>query len=760
MNENSNQDSQIVSRIAQEVNAKPWQIQAAVNLLDEGATVPFIARYRKEKTGSLDDTQLRLLQDRLSYHRGLEERREVILRSVEQQGKLTEDLRKAILEADNKQRLEDLYLPYRPKRRTRATMAKEAGLEPLADSLFQDPSQNPNDLAQRYIKAESDFDTVEKVLNGARDMLVERFSEDSELLKILRQFIDIHGVLKSHLVEGKEREGAKFKDYFDFTQRLSEIPSHRALALFRGNAEGVLSLAMCPTDLEEVGLEQEIANYYRLRDLKRPADAWLQQCCRWAWRVKLQPALEVEAFSHLREQAENEAIKVFGINLHDLLLASPAGQRVVMGLDPGIRTGVKVAVVGRQGDLLETAVIYPFEPHNRYDEAKKKLITLCETFHVELISIGNGTASRETDKLAGEVVEAMGNRALHKVVVSEAGASVYSASELAAQELPDVDVSYRGAISIARRLQDPLAELVKIEPKAIGVGQYQHDVNQVLLTERLDAVVEDCVNAVGVNVNTASVPLLQRISGLSRSKAQQIVDYRTEHGEFKSRNDLKDVHGTGPKTYQQCAGFLRIMGGVNALDASAVHPESYDIVDRIAASIGLSVSNLIGNSSILHSLNLNAFITPEVGLPTLMDIVRELEKPGRDPRPEFSYAKFDENVHNIEDLVPGMVLEGAVTNVAQFGAFVDIGVHQDALVHISQLSERFVKDPHDVVKVGDIVRVKVLDVDLERHRISLTMKVESKQDHVPQKKNQTKTSSHRQTDTAMSRAFAGLISSH
>lgn len=760
MSENSNQDSQIVSRIAQEVDAKPWQVQAAVNLLDEGATVPFIARYRKEKTGSLDDTQLRLLQDRLSYHRGLEERREVILRSVEQQGKLTEDLRKAILEADNKQRLEDLYLPYRPKRRTRATIAKEAGLEPLADSLFQDPSQNPNDLAQRYIKAESDFDTVEKVLNGARDILVERFSEDSELLKILRQFIDMHGVLKSHLVEGKEREGAKFKDYFDFTQRLSEIPSHRALALFRGNAEGILSLAMRPTDIEEVGLEQEIANYYRLRDLKRPADAWLQQCCRWAWRVKLQPALEVEAFSHLREQAENEAIKVFGINLHDLLLASPAGQRVVMGLDPGIRTGVKVAVVGRQGDLLETAVIYPFEPHNRYDEAKKKLITLCETFHVELISIGNGTASRETDKLAGEVVEAMGNKALHKVVVSEAGASVYSASELAAQELPDVDVSYRGAISIARRLQDPLAELVKIEPKAIGVGQYQHDVNQVLLTERLDAVVEDCVNAVGVNVNTASVSLLQRISGLSQSKAQQIVDYRTVHGEFKSRNDLKEVHGIGPKTYQQCAGFLRIMGGVNALDASAVHPESYDIVDRIAASIGLSVSNLIGNSSILHSLNLNTFTTPEVGLPTLMDIVRELEKPGRDPRPEFSYAKFDENVRDIEDLVPGMELEGAVTNVAQFGAFVDIGVHQDALVHISQLSDRFVKDPHDVVKVGDIVRVKVLDVDLERHRISLTMKVESKQERIPQKKNQTKTTSHRQTDTAMSRAFAGLISSH
>ncbi|MGE0463944.1 MAG: Tex-like N-terminal domain-containing protein [Vicinamibacterales bacterium] len=717
----------IPARIATLLNVQVRQVEAAIALLDDKATVPFIARYRKEATGGLDDTQLRTLEERLGYLRELEDRRAAILKNVEEQGKLTPELRAQIEEADAKARLEDLYLPYKPKRRTKAQIAREAGLEPLALALLHDPALSPEAVAAGFVDAEKNVPDAAAALDGARWILVERFAEDAELVGGLRQLLWDRGEWRSTVVTGKEEEGAKFADYFHASEPVKLIPSHRALALFRGRNEGVLRLSVVLPDEDlPPGVrpepERRIAARAGIEDRKRPADAWLLETVRHAWKFKLSVSLELDTEQRLREAAEAEAIRVFGRNLHDLLLAAPAGQRVTMGLDPGIRTGVKVAVVDGTGRLLETATVHPHEPRNDWEGALRTLAALAAKHRVQLIAIGNGTASRETDKLAGDLMTRYPEAKLTKVTVSEAGASVYSASELAAKEFPGVDVSLRGAISIARRLQDPLAELVRIEPKAIGVGQYQHDVSQVSLARTLDAVVEDCVNAVGADVNTASVPLLSRISGLTDTIARNIVSFRDEHGPFRTRQQLLKVPRVGDRTFQQSAGFLRIMNGDDPLDASAVHPEAYPVVERISTRTGVPARELIGKTTVLRALKPEDFADAQFGEPTVKDILKELEKPGRDPRPEFRTAVFKEGVQEMKDLQPGMLLEGVVTNVTNFGAFVDVGVHQDGLVHVSQLADRFVKDPRDVVKAGQIVKVTVLDVDVKRRRIALTMK--------------------------------------
>ncbi|HDX8642854.1 MULTISPECIES: Tex family protein [Aeromonas] len=760
----------IEHQIAGELNARPEQVQAAVRLLDEGATVPFIARYRKEVTGGLDDSQLRTLESRLGYLRELADRRQVILRSIEEQGKLTPELARELNEADSKTRLEDLYLPYKPKRRTKGQMAIEAGLEPLADLLLSDPMKDPEQEAARFLNAEQGISDNKAALDGARYILMERFAEQADLLEKLRDYVWQNATLRARVVAGKEHEGAKFKDYFEHDEPLHKAPSHRVLAMLRGRNEGILNLALVTGDDESASpCEGIIAHHLRLNLQSRPADKWLQGVVSWTWKIKLSLQMETELIGRIRESAEEEAIKVFAMNLKDLLMAAPAGMRCTMGLDPGIRTGVKVAVVDATGKLVDTATIYPFEPKRQVDQSLKTLSELCQKHKVELISIGNGTASRETDRLVSDLFERYPAAKAQKIVVSEAGASVYSASELASLEFPDLDVSLRGAVSIARRLQDPLAELVKIDPKSIGVGQYQHDVGQSQLARRLDAVVEDCVNAVGVDVNTASVALLNRVSGLSQTLAQNIVAYRDEHGAFQHRQQLLKVSRLGPKAFEQCAGFLRIRGGSNPLDGSAVHPESYPVVERILAKLEQTVDSLLGNSSLLRTLKPADYTDEQFGVPTVTDIIGELDKPGRDPRPEFKTATFKEGVEKISDLVPEMVLEGVVTNVTNFGAFVDIGVHQDGLVHISSLTDRFVKDPREVVKAGDIVRVKVLEVDVPRKRISLTMRLDEKAGQPARKpaeprhtgNNAKSKQAPRQstpTDGAMGNAFAAALS--
>ena len=729
----------IEHRLAAEIAAKPAQVAAAIALLDEGATVPFIARYRKEATGGLDDTQLRMLEDRLRYLRELEARRTAITGSITEQGKMTPALLKAILLAPDKTQLEDLYLPYKQKRRTQVQIAQEAGLEPLADALLANPMLNPEEEAARYLRepfATEQGDNpgvadAKAALDGARQILMERFSEDAVLLQSLREYVQEHGVVESKVREGKEDAAEKYADYFDYSETLGTLPSHRALALFRGRREDLLDVRLrLDSEEERPGwsvphnpCEARIASRFGIQDQSRPADRWLMDTVRFTWRVKSFMHLELELMGALRTRAETEAINVFARNLKDLLLAAPAGPRATMGLDPGIRTGVKVAVVDETGKVVDTAVIYPHQPRNDWDGSLHTLAKLAEKHRVAVIAIGNGTASRETDKLARDLIQLRPELKLTSIVVSEAGASVYSASEFASRELPELDVSLRGAVSIARRLQDPLAELVKIDPKSIGVGQYQHDVSQFQLARSLDAVVEDCVNAVGVDVNTASAPLLARVSGLSSSVAQAIVSHRDAEGRFASRAELRDVPRLGEKTFEQAAGFLRILGGADPLDASAVHPESYPLVQAILADIKQDIKAVIGNGSLLKSLNPSKYANEQFGLPTISDILRELEKPGRDPRPEFTTASFRDGVETLADLKPDMILEGVVTNVAAFGAFVDIGVHQDGLVHISALSSSFVKDPHAVVKAGQIVKVKVLAVDEKRKRIALTMRL-------------------------------------
>jgi len=723
----------IDDRIAAELGVQPRQVAAAVKLLGEGATVPFIARYRKEATGELDDAQLRALEERLTYLRELEERRAAVLASVEEQGKLTQELRTQIEDAATKQRLEDLYLPYKPKRRTKAQIAREAGLAPLADALLADPTLSPETEAAKYVAtgrdpADLDVPDIKAALEGARQVLVERFAEDALLIDRLRTHLVEHGLVVSAVVEGKEEEGAKFRDWFDFREAIGGIPSHRALALLRGRNEQVLRLSLKtapeladpPQSSPCIGM---IASRFGLADKGRAADRWLLETARWTWLVKLSLHLEMDLMAELRARAEEEAIAVFARNLHDLLLAAPAGPRVTLGLDPGLRTGVKVAVVDRTGKVVDTATIFPHEPRRDRDGALRTLETLARRHGVELVAIGNGTASRETDRLAAELIRRCEGLAIAKVVVSEAGASVYSASEVASKEFPTLDVTLRGAVSIARRLQDPLAELVKIEPKSIGVGQYQHDVNPFKLARSLDAVVEDCVNAVGVDVNTASVPLLARVSGLSASLAENIVRHRDDKGAFASRAALRDVPRLGERTFEQAAGFLRIRGGANALDASAVHPESYPVVERILADLGRTLPDVLGNGALLRKLPAGKYADERFGEPTVRDVLAELEKPGRDPRPSFRTADFLEGVEDLKDLRPGMLLEGVVTNVTNFGAFVDIGVHQDGLVHISALSTSYVKDPRDIVKAGAVVKVKVMEVDIARKRIALTMRL-------------------------------------
>ena len=715
----------IEHRIAAELGVEPRQVIATVKLIDEGATVPFIARYRKEVTGGLDDTQLRQLEERLGYLRELEDRRATVLASIDEQGKLDDALRSEILAAETKQRLEDLYLPYKPKRRTKAQIAREAGIEPLADLLLSDPTRVPEDEAAAFLNADAGFEDVKSVLDGARQILVERFGEDATLLSELRDFLNAHADVVARVVEGKEAEGAKFRDWFDHREPLAKMPSHRALALLRGRNEGVLRVSLDVPHEEGTPhpCESRIAARFNVRNQNRPADRWLAETVRWAWSVKISLHLELELVGALRERSEEEAIRVFARNLKDLLLAAPAGSRPTMGLDPGIRTGVKVAVVDATGKLVATETVYPFEPRRHREPAIAALLELIRAHGVELIAIGNGTASRETDQLVAELMQRHPELTVTRIMVSEAGASVYSASELAAREFPDLDVSLRGAVSIARRLQDPLAELVKIDPKSIGVGQYQHDVNQSRLAKMLDAVVEDCVNAVGVDLNTASAPLLARISGLNATLAENLVAHRNANGPFRSRKSLLEVARLGPKTFEQAAGFLRIRDGADPLDASAVHPEAYPVVERILARVQANVRELMGNTQRLRELKPAEFTDERFGEPTVRDILAELEKPGRDPRPEFRTAKFRDGIEKVSDLEPGMLLEGVVTNVTNFGAFVDIGVHQDGLVHVSMLSDRFVRDPHTVVKAGDVVKVKVLEVDLPRKRIALTMKL-------------------------------------
>ena len=737
--------SSIEHRIASEIAARPEQVEAAVQLLDSGATVPFIARYRKEATGGLDDSQLRLLEERLGYLRELEDRRTAVLASIEEQGKLSDELRADILAADNKARLEDLYLPYKPRRRTRAQIAREAGLEPLARALLADPEQLPEQAAAAFVDEAKGIADSKAALDGARAILLETFAEDPALVGALRDWLTAKAVIRASVVAGKESEGAKFRDYFQHVEPIGSIPSHRLLALFRARNEGVLDLELAPrpttplrnTASEDPGAaldeaaaaghaeaEGRVARHFDIADRGRAADRWLLETARQAWRVKLHLHLSLDLFGRAREAADTEAIRVFGDNLKDLMMAAPAGPKTVMGLDPGIRTGVKLAVVDGTGKLLGTDVIYPHEPKKLWNESIAQLAAICRRHAVDLIAIGNGTASRETDRLVAELIRKHADLRLAKIIVSEAGASVYSASEVAAKEFPDLDVSLRGAVSIARRLQDPLAELVKIDPKSIGVGQYQHDVNQVKLAHALVARVEDCVNAVGVDVNTASAPLLARVAGLSPAVAENIVRYREANGAFRNRKALLKVPRLGEKAFEQCAGFLRITDGDDPLDASAVHPEAYPVVQRIIEQCGREVKALIGDSRFLRSLDPQRYTDSSFGLPTVRDILGELEKPGRDPRPEFRTAHFAEGVEDIRDLEPGMILEGVVSNVAAFGAFVDLGVHQDGLVHVSALSNSFVKDPRDVVKAGDIVKVKVIEVDIARKRIGLSMRLD------------------------------------
>ncbi len=760
----------ISTRIATELGVRPQQVTATIALLDEGATVPFIARYRKEVTGSLDDTQLRNLEERLRYLRELDDRRASILASIDEQGKLTAELQHAIQLADTKTRLEDLYLPYKQKRRTKGQIALEAGLAELADLLFNDPNYDPQLEAARFIDAEKGFADEKAVLEGAKYILMERFAEDATLLERLRSMLQQHALLRARLVTGKEQDGAKFSDYFEHDEPFKKVPSHRALAIFRGRNEGFLTANLSMGDDTPGSMhpcEVMIAEHFAIKNLDRAADKWLAEVVRWTWRVKLSSHLETDLFGQLRESAETEAINVFARNLHDLLLAAPAGPRCTLGLDPGLRTGSKIAVVDATGKVLETTTVYPHVPHNKWNETIATLAKLCKKHQVQLIAIGNGTGSRESDRLAIELVKLLPELHMSKVIVSEAGASVYSASELAALEFPDLDVSLRGAVSIARRLQDPLAELVKIDPKAIGVGQYQHDVSQTQLARSLDAVVEDCVNAVGVDVNTASYALLARISGLNATLAKNIVAFRDEHGAFISRAALKKVPRLGEKTFELAAGFLRVMNGKNPLDASAVHPETYPLVTRIAQDTQRDIRSLIGDSAFLKQLDPKKFTDETYGLPTVTDILQELDKPARDPRPEFKTAAFQDGVESLKDLTLGMVLEGVITNVTNFGAFVDIGVHQDGLVHISALSESFVKDPYQVVKAGDIVKVKVMEVDIPRARIALSMRMNdvpgekpAAPARAPQARNNPRSERHTQQDkpapnnSAMAALFA------
>ncbi|MFD3477316.1 Tex family protein [Streptomyces sp. NPDC058695] len=719
----------IEGRIAEELGVRERQVKAAVELLDGGSTVPFIARYRKEATEMLDDAQLRTLEERLRYLRELEERRAAVLDSVREQGKLTDELAAQIMAAETKARLEDIYLPFKPKRRTKAQIAREAGLEPLADGLLGDPAVEPAAAAAAFVDADKGVADAQAALDGARAILTERFSEDADLIGELRERMWGRGQLAAKVREGKEEAGAKFADYFDFSEPFTALPSHRILAMLRGEKEDILDLTLEPEEPGDVAggpssYEPIVADRFGIRNQGRPGDKWLSDTVRWAWRTRILVHLGLDLRLRLRTTAEDEAVQVFAANLRDLLLAAPAGTRATLGLDPGFRTGVKVAVVDATGKVVATDVIHPHVPANRWDEALAKLARLAAQHSVDLIAIGNGTASRETDKLAGELITKHPELNLTKVMVSEAGASVYSASAFASQELPDMDVSLRGAVSIARRLQDPLAELVKIDPKSIGVGQYQHDLSEVKLSRSLDAVVEDCVNGVGVDVNTASAPLLARVSGIGSGLAENIVAHRDANGPFTSRKGLKDVSRLGPKAYEQCAGFLRIRGGDDPLDASSVHPEAYPVVRRMVKTTGGEVASLIGNAAALRGLRPAEFVDDKFGLPTVSDILKELEKPGRDPRPAFKTATFKDGVEKISDLASGMVLEGVVTNVAAFGAFVDVGVHQDGLVHVSAMSKTFVKDPRDVVKPGDIVKVKVLDVDIPRKRISLTLRLD------------------------------------
>ena len=766
----------LIVRLARDVAIAPKQAEAAVELLDGGATVPFIARYRKEATNGLDDVQLRFLDERLVYLRELDERRDAVLASIREQGKLSDDLAVALDRATSKQEIEDLYAPYKPKRRTKAQIAREAGLQPLADALYADPTLTPLVEAAKFVNADAGFADAQACLDGARDILSEQWAEDASLVGKLREWLWTNGLFESKVAEGKEKDGDKFRDYFDYAEPIGKVPSHRALAVFRGWLAEVLTVKLvqptpeiAPAPGSLTVCEGMVASQVQWSHQARAADDWLKRAVSWTWKVKLAPALERDLFARLRESAEEVAIKVFGDNVRDLLLAAPAGNKVVMGLDPGIRTGVKVAVVDATGKVVATNTVYPHEPRKDWDGSLHTLRKLCETHGVQLIAIGNGTASRETDQLAADLIKQLG-AGVTKVVVSEAGASVYSASEYASQELPDLDVSLRGAVSIARRLQDPLAELVKIDPKSIGVGQYQHDVNQSLLAKKLDAVVEDCVNSVGVDVNLASAPLLTRVAGLSASNARNIVAHREQHGAFGDRDEIRKVSGIGPKTFEQCAGFLRIQGGANPLDASAVHPESYALVQKIIERAKKPLSELLGNGAALKAVPANAFVADGVGEITVRDVLAELEKPGRDPRPEFKVARFNEGVNDIKDLVEGMILEGTVTNVAAFGAFVDVGAHQDGLVHVSQLANKFVKDPKDVVKAGQIVKVKVVEVDVARKRIALTMKLDAevrpRGDHEPQRhgagsrdrawQGAPHRGAPRAPDGAMAAAFAAL----
>lgn len=727
-------NDQLSRIIASELQVRPEQVASVVRLLDEGNTVPFIARYRKEVTGGLDDTQLRQLDTRLGYLRELEDRRQTILKSIEEQGKLSDDLAKAINTTLSKTELEDLYLPFKPKRRTRGQIAIEAGLEPLAELLWNDPHNEPDATAAKFVDADKGVADTKAALDGARYILMERFAEDASLLAKVRDYLWKNAHLTSRLVEGKAQEGAKFSDYFDHHEPIAKVPSHRALAMFRGRNEGVLQLALNADPQhdeppKESYAEQLIIDHLGLRLNNAPADVWRRAVVNWTWRIKVLLHLETELMSTVRERAEDEAINVFARNMHDLLMAAPAGMRATMGLDPGLRTGVKVAVVGNTGKLVGIDTVYPHT--GQAAKAAQQVAALCIKHNVELVAIGNGTASRETERFFIELQKQFPAVKAQKVIVSEAGASVYSASELAALEFPDLDVSIRGAVSIARRLQDPLAELVKIDPKSIGVGQYQHDVSQSQLAKKLDTVVEDCVNAVGVDLNTASVPLLTRVAGLTRMMAQNIVNWRDENGQFRNREQLLKVSRLGPKAFEQCAGFLRINHGDNPLDASTVHPETYPVVERILAATQLALKDLMGDSNALRGLKASEFTDDKFGMPTVTDIIKELEKPGHDPRPEFKTATFADGVETMNDLMPGMILEGSVTNVTNFGAFVDIGVHQDGLVHISSLANKFVEDPHTVVKAGDIVKVKVMEVDLQRKRIALTMRLDEQPGEAP-----------------------------
>ncbi|MEF1327200.1 Tex family protein [Vibrio sp. M260121] len=763
--------SQAICRmIAQELNVRPEQVNAAVTLIDDGNTVPFIARYRKEVTGGLDDTQLRTLDSRLSYLRELDDRRQTILKSIQEQGKLTPELEQEITQADSKTRLEDLYLPYKPKRRTKGQIAIEAGLEPLADQLWNHPQTEPESEASKYLDADKGVADTKAALDGARAIIMERIAEDANLLEKIRGHLNRNAEMGARVVEGKEQEGEKFKDYFNHNEPLSKVPSHRALAMLRGRNEGFLTLAMNADPEQEEGVRQSycetiIADHYGVTLSSAPADTWRKQVISWAWRIKVSMHMETELMGAMKERAEIEAIEVFATNLKDLLMAAPAGPRATLGLDPGLRTGSKIAIVDPTGKVLATETIYPHPPQKQYDKSAQIVDQLVRKYNVDLIAIGNGTASRETDSFVADVIK-RGNLKVQKIIVSEAGASVYSASELAAKEFPNMDVSLRGAVSIARRLQDPLAELVKIDPKSIGVGQYQHDVSQSMLAKRLDAIVEDCVNAVGVDVNTASAALLARVAGLSSTIAQNIVDFRDENGRFEARTTLKKVPRLGPKAFEQCAGFLRIMDGKNPLDASAVHPEAYPVVKAISEKNNKDIKALIGDSNFLKGLHAVDYTDDNFGVPTITDIIKELDKPGRDPRPEFKTATFAEGVNSVSDLEPGMILEGVVSNVANFGAFVDIGVHQDGLVHISALTDRFVSDPREVVKAGDIVKVKVMEVDVQRKRIGLSMRMndEPGQDNrsqrssaAPRRNDQPQRRQPRRDDSSSNSAMGGAF---